>query len=80
MMTMAVVLHSPVMMEKVQKRVLDTFLDHTTTPQTKRVVTKVHDQLVHKDAAFTTVVERFQNILSSQEISNACIDLQHVME
>lgn len=55
-------------------------MDNTTTPQTKRVEAKVHAQLAHKDAAFTTVVERFQNIQSSQEISDACIDLQRAME
>jgi len=38
------------------------FLDNTANPQTKRVVANVHAQLVHKDAAFTMVAERFQNI------------------
>jgi hypothetical protein len=36
---------------------------------------KVHTQLTHKDAAFTSVVERFQGIQSLLEISNACINL-----
>ena len=71
MTTTAVVLRSPAMMERIQIRVLDKVLDNTTTPQTKRVVAKVHAQLAHKDATFTTVVERFQNIQSSQEISDA---------
>jgi hypothetical protein len=56
------------MIERVQKRVLDKCLDKATTTQTKRVVVKVHAQLTHKDAAFTTVVEHFQDIQSSQEI------------
>ena len=41
MTTTAMVLRSPAMMERVQKRVLDKFLDNITTPQTKRVVAKV---------------------------------------
>ncbi len=68
------------MMDRVQKRVLDKFLDSTTTPQTKRFAAKVHTQLAHKDAAFTSVVECFQGIQSLPEISNACIDLQRAME
>jgi hypothetical protein len=56
----APVLQSPVqMMDRVQKRVLDKFLDSTTTPQTKRFAVKVHTQLAHKDATFTSVVEHF---------------------
>ena len=77
--TQTAMLRSP-MMERVQKRVLDKFLDAATTPQTKKVVAKVHTQLAHKDAAFTMVVERFQDIQSSQQISDACIDLQRAME
>ncbi len=51
---MAPVLQSLVqMMDRVQKRVLDKFLDSTTTPQTKRFAAKVHTQVTHKDAAFT---------------------------
>jgi hypothetical protein len=72
--------HSPPIMERVQDKVLDKFLDTTTTPQTKRVVEKVHAQLTHKDAAFTMVVDCFQDIQSLQEISDACIKLQHAME
>ena len=68
------------MMERVQKRVLDKFLDNNTSPQTKRVAAKVHAQLAHNDAAFTMVVDRFQDIQSSQEISDACIGLQRAME
>jgi hypothetical protein len=79
--TQTATLRSP-MMERVQKRVFDKFLDAATTPQTKKVVAKVHTQLAHKDAAFTMVVERFQDIhiQSSQQISDACIDLQRAME
>ena len=36
--------------------------------------------LAHKDAAFTMVVERFQDTQSSPEISDACIDLHRAME
>jgi len=71
---------SPQMMERVQKRVLDKFLDSATTPQTKRFAAKVHTQLAHKDAAFTSVVEHFQDIQSSQEISDACLALQRAMD
>ena len=68
------------MMDRVQKRVLDKFLDSATTPQTKRFAAKVHTQLAHKDAAFTSVVEHFQDIQSSQEISDACLALQRGMD
>ena len=64
------------MMDRVQKRVLDKFLDSATTPQTKRFAAKVHTQLAHKDAAFT----HFQDIQSSQEISDACLTLQRAMD
>ncbi len=64
------------MMDRVQKRVLDKFLDSATTPQTKRFAAKVHNQLVRNDGAFTTVVHRRQDIIqSSQEISDACLAL-----
>ena len=63
------------MMDRVQKRVLEKFLDSATSPQTKKFATKVHTQLAHKDAVFTSVVERFQYIQSSQEISDACLAL-----
>ena len=68
------------MMKRVQKRLLDKFLDATTTPQSKKIIAKVHTQLAHKDAAFTMVVERFQDTQSSPDISDACIDLQRAME
>ena len=54
------------MMDSVQKRVLDKFLDSATTPQTKRFATKVHTQLAQNDGAFTSVVDRLQDIQSSQ--------------
>ena len=75
--------HSPQqMMDRVQKRVLDKFLDSTTTPQTKRFAAKVHTQLAHKRAAFTSVVvvERFHDIQSSQEISDASLALQSAID
>ena len=68
------------MMDRVQKRVLDKFLDSATTPQTKRFAAKVHNQLVRNDGAFTTVVHRLQDIQSSQEISDACLALQPAMD
>ncbi len=55
-------------------------MDSATTPQTKRFAAKVHTQLAHKDAAFTSVVERFQDIQSSQEIFDACLALQRAMD
>jgi hypothetical protein len=63
------------MMERVQKRILDKFLDNNTTPQTKRVAAKFHAQLARNDAAFTLEVDCFQDIQSSQEISDTCIGL-----
>jgi hypothetical protein len=61
----AVAILCSLMIKRVQKRVLDKLLNAATTPQTKRVVAKVHVQLAHKDAAFTTLVKRFQDIQSS---------------
>ena len=69
----------PPMMERVQKRVMDKLFDAATTPQTKRVVAKVHAQLAQKDATFTTVVDRYQDVQSSQEISSQCINLQRAL-
>ncbi len=45
------------MLERVQKRVLDKFMDAKSTLQTKRVAAKVHKQLAHNDATFTSVVD-----------------------
>jgi hypothetical protein len=67
------------MMEREQKRVMDKLFDAATTPQTKRVVVKVHTQLTQKDATFTTVVDRYQDFQSLQEISSTCIDLQRAL-
>jgi hypothetical protein len=69
----------PPMMVRVQKRVMDQLFDAATTPQTKKVVAKVHAQLAQKDATFTTVVDRYQDVQSSQEISTTCIDLQRAL-
>jgi hypothetical protein len=69
----------PPMIERVQKMVMDKLFDAATTPQTKRVVAKVHAQLAQKDATFTTVLDRYQDFKSSQEISATCIDLQHAL-
>jgi hypothetical protein len=66
----------PPMMERVQKGVMDKLFDAVTTPQTKRVMAKVHAQLAQKDATFTTVIDRYQDFQSLQEISATCIDLQ----
>jgi hypothetical protein len=67
------------MMKSMQKRVMDELFDAATTPRTKRVVAKVHAQLAQNDAIFTTVVDRYQDIQSSQEISATCIDLQRAL-
>ena len=69
----------PPMMERVQKRVMDKLFDAATTPQTKRIVAKVHAQLAQNDATFTTVVDCYQDVQSSQEISSTCIDLQRAL-
>ena len=69
----------PPMMERVQTRVMDKLFDAATTPQTKSVVAKVHAQLAQKDATVTAVVDRYQDVQSSQEISSACIDLQRAL-
>jgi hypothetical protein len=58
------------MTERVQKRVLDVLLSTSTTSPMKKIAAKVHAQLAHKDAAFTSVVSQFQNVQCSQEISS----------
>ena len=63
-----------------QKRTLDKFLDKTTTPNTKGVAAKAHAGLAQNDGAFMTIVDCLQDIQSSQEISDACVDLQRNME
>jgi hypothetical protein len=68
------------MLERVQKRVLNQFSDKSTTPQTKRVVAKVHTKLAHRDATFTAVVACYEDIQSSQETSATCIELQCTLE
>jgi hypothetical protein len=68
------------MTERVQKRVLDVFLNVSTTLPTKKIAAKVHAQLARKDAAFTSVVDQFQDIQCSQEISSACLELQRAMD
>jgi hypothetical protein len=69
----------PPMMERVQKRVMDKLFDAATTPQTKRVVAKVHAQLAQTDATFMIVVSHYEDFQSSQEISATCIDLQRAL-
>jgi hypothetical protein len=44
------------MTERVQKRVLDVFLNASTTSPTKKIAAKVHAQLARTYAAFTSVV------------------------
>jgi hypothetical protein len=68
------------MTERVQKRVLEEFLNVSTTSPTKKIAAKVHAQLAHKDAAFTSFVDRFQDVQCSQEISSACLELQCSMD
>jgi len=62
------------MAERVQRRVLDVFLNvslNVSSPATKEIAAKVHAQLAHKDPAFASVIDRFQDIKCSQEISSA---------
>jgi hypothetical protein len=67
------------MAERVQKRVLDVFLN-VSSPATKKIVAKVHAQLARKDPAFTSVVDQFQDVQCSQEISLACLELPCAMD
>jgi hypothetical protein len=71
---------SPPMMERVQKRVFDKFRNVLTTPQTRRVVAKVHNKLAHRDPTFTTAVKCYEDVQSLQEITSICIKLQCTME
>jgi hypothetical protein len=51
-----------------------------SSPATKKIAAKVHAQLPRKDPAFTSVIDRFQDVKCSQEISLACLELQHAIE
>ena len=71
------------MAERVQQRVLGVFLNvslNVSSQAIKKIAAKVHAQLARKDPAFTSVVDRFQDIKCSQEISLACLELQRAME
>jgi hypothetical protein len=68
------------MIERVQKKVLDKFLDVTTTPMTKKVVAKVHANLAHRDAAFTSAVNCYEDVQCLQQIASTCIELQCAIE
>ena len=71
------------MAERVQKRVLDVFLNvslNVYSPATKKIVANVQAQLARKDPAFTSVVDQFQDVQCSQEISLACLKLQRAMD
>jgi hypothetical protein len=77
---MAVAVLMATMTERVQKWVLDVFLCASTTSMTKKIAAKVHAQLTPKDAAFMSIVNRFQDTQCSQEISSACLELQRAMD
>jgi hypothetical protein len=68
------------MMGRVKKRVLNVFLSSSLTSPTKKVAGKVHAGLARNDAAFTSVIDSFDDVQSSQEISSACFDLQRAMD
>ncbi len=62
---------------------LDVFLNmslNVSSPATKKIAAKVRAQLARKDPAFMSVVDRFQDVKCSQEISLACLELQRAME
>ena len=67
-------------MGTVKKRVLNVFLNSSTTSPTKKVAAKVHAGLAREDAAFTSVIDSFEDIHCSQEITSACFDLQRAMD
>ena len=67
-------------MGRVIKRVLNVFLSSSLTSLTKKVAAKVHAGLAHNDAAFASIIDSFEDVQSSQEISSACFDLQHGMD
>ena len=68
------------MMGRVKKRVLNVFLSSSSTSPTKKVAAKVHAGLARNDAAFTSVIDSFEDVQSSQEISSACFELQRAMD
>ncbi len=68
------------MMERDQKRVLDKIKNWSLTPQTKRVVAWVHTKVMHRDLALTAVVECYEDVQSSQEITSTYIKHQRAME
>ena len=68
------------MMGRVKKRVLNVCLSSSSTLPTKKVAAKVHAGLARNDAAFTSVIDSFEDVQSLQEISSACFELQRVMD
>jgi hypothetical protein len=60
--------------------VLNVFLSSSSTLPTKKVAGKVHAGLARNNAAFTSVIDSFDDVQSSQEISSACFDLQRAMD
>jgi hypothetical protein len=70
---------STLMLERVQKRVLDKLMDAKTTPQTKRVAAKVHKRLPIMMPPLHPL-SFFSRIYSLQEIADSCFDLQCAMD
>jgi hypothetical protein len=75
-----VVVLAPTMIDRVQKRVLDVYLNVTNTPPTKKIAAKVHTQITRNDAAFTAVIDGLQHTQCLQEITSARLDLQRAMD
>ena len=56
------------------------FFEFLIDSRTKKVAAKVHAGLAHNDAAFTSVIDSFEDVQSSHEISSACFDLQRAID
>ena len=68
----------PAKLDRVGKKVLEKFMDPTTTPGTKKVVARTHNKIANRDPAMTKMVDLFE-FQCTQEVAETCIDLERNM-
>ena len=65
-------------LDRVGKKVLEKFMDPTTTPGTKKVLARTHNKITKRDPAMTKMVDLFE-FHCTQEVAKTCIDLKRNM-
>ena len=68
----------PAKLDRVGKKVLEKFMDPTTTPGTKKIVARTHSKIANRDPAMTKMVDLFE-FQCTQEVAETCIDLERNM-